>query len=67
MFERSCIARLILSKVLSESDSDFRKIGINHIVERIWFVDGVFGTNVFGSPSGAQYGIAVVRGSQGLS
>ena len=62
-FERSCIARLILNKVERDphTEGDFRKIGINHIVDRIWFVDGDFGDTVFGTPSGAQYGIAVAE------
>jgi len=65
-FERSCTARLILNKVDPKSEGDFRKIGINHIVDRIWFVDGVFGNSVFATPSGAQYGIAVAESESRL-
>jgi len=64
-FQRSCIARLILTEVDTEvgveSEGEFRKIGVNHIVDRIWFVDGVFGDSVYNTPSGAQYGIAVAE------
>jgi hypothetical protein len=55
---------MILNKIPPESVGGFGKIGINNIVDRIWFVDGPFeGSDMgYGTPSGADFGIAVAEG-----
>ncbi|MGA8905738.1 MAG: hypothetical protein WB661_12110 [Candidatus Bathyarchaeia archaeon] len=62
-FNGFCLARLILTPVRTPDtdEPDFRKIGFNHIVDRIWFVDGVFEGAAYATPSGATYGSSVAE------
>jgi hypothetical protein len=62
-FKWNCNARLILNKVAPRTEGGFHKIGINHIVDRIWFVDGPFeGSDMaYGTPSGADYGMTIAE------
>lgn len=62
-FNGFCLARLILTPTETPDivEPDFRKIGFNHIVDRIWFVDGVFESAAYATPSGATYGSSVAE------
>ncbi|MGD0422306.1 MAG: hypothetical protein ABSA92_02475 [Candidatus Bathyarchaeia archaeon] len=60
-FNRSCLARLVLTRTRNESEGGYRNIGFNNIVDRIWFVDGTFGDTAYGTPSGADYGSVVAE------
>jgi hypothetical protein len=66
VFAQYCIGRDILKPSPPEAVADFRKIGINRIVDRIWFVEGTFGDRYYARPSGAEYGIAVAEGEAEL-
>jgi hypothetical protein len=65
-FKWNCNARLILNKTPPASEGGFHKIGINHIVDRIWFVEGPFEgyDTAYGTPTNiaADYGIAIAEG-----
>ena len=65
-FELGSVGRSILVKSPDVSEMDFRRIGINHIVSRIWFVEGVFDGVAYAAPSGRQYGSAVAEGEMKL-
>jgi hypothetical protein len=60
-FTRNCIARDMLRVVRPRSATGFRQIGINHIVDRIWFVETTFPEGYFATPSGAEYGSAIAE------
>jgi hypothetical protein len=65
-FIRSCLSRLILIQTPFQSEGEFTKIGFNNIVDRIWFVDGVFDGASYATPSGAPYGSTVAEGETRL-
>lgn len=58
----NCIARDILKVMPGQVADDFRRIGISHIVGRIWFVESTFNGQYFARPSGAEYGNAIAEG-----
>jgi len=56
-FERNCLARMILRPEYNQRrTTGFSTLRIDRIIDRIWFVDGVFDGQVFATPSGASYG-----------
>jgi hypothetical protein len=62
-FDKDAIGRNIITPIhLEEGDrrqdeSDFISLGVSHIVDKIWFVDGVFGDESYGCEGiGSDYG-----------
>jgi hypothetical protein len=68
-FEKSNIARDVLNVSKPTSIDGFGKIGINQILDRIWFVDASFENTAYAEPShiGAEYGRAVAEAEAQLA
>jgi hypothetical protein len=60
------MSRLVLTPSDARSADGFQKIVINHIVDRIWFVEGAFGDHSYAPPSGATYGDTIAEGETKL-
>ncbi len=60
-FHPNAIARIILRQTRKSEGDGFQKIGFNNIVDRIWFVEGVFEGASYAAPNGAPYGSALAE------